>query len=50
MITQGQLNHLRALRINRLHSYEDDFLMEMDQSSIETLISVCTQKLEVRRR
>lgn len=50
MITQGQLNHLVALRINGLHSVDNESLKAMGEDSANVLIEICTHKLSVRRR
>lgn len=50
MITQGQYNHLVALRINEMHSMDDESLRAMSEASAEVLIKTCTHKLTVKRR
>ena len=50
MTTQGQLNHLVALRINRMHSCDDDMLRAMSDETAQVLIQIGTHKLAAKRR
>lgn len=47
--TPEQISHLRALRIRKTHSLDDEHIVSMSEESAECLIKICTGKINEKK-